>query len=203
MVQLAILSAVLTMISMADSVVQDDHEYASIRISSHPAIEKVINFPVTTPLGERTGILDEYERGGYPDLLIISFMAAWCKNCHYEAPHVESVYRRWQHRGLEMTIVAEYSEKEEWRNGFVKKYNLTIPFVYGEIPAKVEELRETTTHYRLRKLLDDKRGWGTPFHILIVKGNKKSVYFVTGEFIAEELEKFLENNLTSFQPGNR
>jgi hypothetical protein len=80
---------------------------------------------------------------------------------------------------------------------------LTIPFVYGEIPAKVEELRETTTHYRLRKLLDDKRGWGTPFHILIVKGNKKSVYFVTGEFIAEELEKFLENNLTSFQPGNR
>ncbi|MDP6593993.1 MAG: redoxin domain-containing protein [Candidatus Marinimicrobia bacterium] len=188
---------------MADSVVQNEHEYSSIRISSHPAIKELINFPVTTPQGAKTGVLDKYEKSGYPDVLIISFMAAWCKNCHYEAPYVESIYREWHDRGLEMTMVAEYSPKDKWRDGFVKKHHLTIPYVYGEIPAKVKALRETTTHYRLRKLLDDKRGWGTPFHILIVCGNKDSVYFVTGEFMVEELEKFLSENLRSPHSGDR
>lgn len=63
MVQLVLLSAALTVSSMADSVVKDDHEYSSIRVSSHPAIEELINFPVTTPQGGKTGVYTSTKRG--------------------------------------------------------------------------------------------------------------------------------------------
>lgn len=70
-----------------------------------------------------------------------------------------------------------------------------MPVYFGKIQAKDENRRHLTQHYQLRKALADERGWGTPFHIIIEKGNLKKVGIVTGEFKSKELKLYLTEKL--------
>lgn len=170
---------------------QEDHEYSSIRSSREDSVRRLLNFPVRSPGGEVLGILDPFERSGYPPVLIISFVAEWCEHCNYEAPFLSELYRAWEARGLGMVAVFEYTRPRKAEE-FMERYGLSMPYYLGQIPGKFKDLRETTTHYRLRTLLADERGWGTPFHIILLGGDRETVYFVAGEFVREELLQRLE-----------
>lgn len=128
-------------------------------------------------------------------MLLISFMAVWCANCRYEAPLLSDIYKEWSGRGFDAVIVAEYSEAAVWEREFVQGLALQIPYVYGELDAKDESLKETTTHASIHRRMGDDRTWGVPLHILIVGGDLEGVYFVTGEFHPAALEDFLRRQL--------
>ncbi|MFQ6615507.1 MAG: TlpA family protein disulfide reductase [Fidelibacterota bacterium] len=170
---------------------QEEHEYSSIRSSEQDAVRDLLNFPVRSPGGEVTGILDPFERSGYPPVLLISFVAEWCEHCNYEAPFLSELEENWSGRGLGMVAVFEYTNPET-AEGFMKRYHLSMPYYLGQIPGKFKDLRETTTHYQLRTLLADERGWGTPFHLILIGGDKEKIYFAAGEFVREELIQRLE-----------
>lgn len=178
---------------------QEEHEYSSVRSSEKGAVRDLLNFPVRTPGGEVMGILDPFEGSGYPPVLLISFVAEWCEHCNYEAPFLSELHDKWDKRGLGMVAVFEYT-KPETAEEFMERYHLSMPYYLGQIPGKFQDLRETTTHFQLRTLLDDERGWGTPFHIILLGGNREKVYFVAGEFVREELLERLEEWLPA---GNR
>lgn len=170
---------------------QEDHEYSSIRSSEQGAVRELLNFPVTSPAGEVVGILDSFEKSGYPPVLLISFVAHWCEHCNYEAPFLSELYQENEKRGLGMVAVFEYTDREK-ADEFVERYDLSMPYYLGQIPGKFKDLRETTIHYRLRTLLADERGWGTPFHIILLGGDRGKIYFAAGEFVRGELLQRLE-----------
>src|SRR5262245_38560836 len=43
-------------------------------------------------------------------VLIMSYIAEWCKNCNYEAPYLRETYKKYHSRGLEIVGRSEYSE---------------------------------------------------------------------------------------------
>lgn len=172
-----------------------DHEYSTILLVEKPnVIRNLLNFEVETLAGNEIKILDRFEKEGYPKLVILSFMAEWCKNCNYEASFLGDIYRSWHNKGLEMLVIAEYSEPRKFEL-FVKRHSLPMPWYLGQVRLKDKEKRESTMHYRLRSVLMDKRGWGTPFHILIAGGDGSKVYFVNGEFKESDLIFFLNEYL--------
>lgn len=171
-----------------------DHEYSTIQQVNDPSIWNDLNFIVETLAGDEIKILNHFEEEGYPKLVILSFMAEWCKNCNYEASFLGDIYRSWHNKGLEMLVIAEYSEPGKFEL-FVKRHSLPMPWYLGQVRLKDKEKRGSTMHYRLRSVLMDKRGWGTPFHILIVGGDVGRIFYCAGEFVKEELQAFLEVHL--------
>lgn len=129
-----------------------------------------------------------------PQVLIISFMAEWCKNCRYEAPHLEEIYKQYYPLGLGVIVIMEYSDPEK-SEAFVKKYKFSMPVVTGDLTAKDDSLRRGTQHHRLRSAVNDPRAWGTPFHVIIENGNFRRLGFVLGEFRRDELKAYLDHIL--------
>lgn len=172
----------------------DDREFAPIVAVTDPALAPLLDFEVITQEGARVRILDA-EPGERPaPVLIMSFLAEWCRHCRYGARTMGQVYRKWRSRGLQWRAVAEYSDPDRFRR-FARRHGLSIPWYLGEVRGKQIEKRQGTRHYALRSRLADGREWGTPFHILIVNGDRKTIYTVRGEFRPEELEAFLEERL--------
>ena len=172
----------------------DDHEYAPIRSSDLDAVRSLLNFAVETPAGGRVQILERINSTRPPKVLIVSFLAEWCKHCNFEAPFLAKLYRTWQEKGLEMAAIFEYSDRQKSQQ-FMARYGLSMPYYFGEIRGKLQAQREITAHYRLRTRLADERGWGTPFHLLFVGDDVKNLYYVAGEFSEKELIKFIEERL--------
>jgi thiol-disulfide isomerase/thioredoxin len=127
-------------------------------------------------------------------VLIISYMAEWCGNCRYDAPVVKQVYEKYHPQGLNQIVVMEYSTMAGAET-FVDQYNLPMPIFFGQVRAKLEDKKSLSQHYVLRKALADGRDWGTPFHIIIERGNLRRVGFVAGEFKRKELEAYLNRRL--------
>ena len=128
------------------------------------------------------------------NILILSYIAEWCKNCHYDAPQAEKIYSEFKALGLEIAVIMEYSTMEGAMN-FINKYKLSMPVYFGRVHGKEESKRHLADHYALRKALADERGWGTPFHIIIEKGNLEKVGFITGEFKPRNLKRYLAHQL--------
>lgn len=175
------------------------HEYARIRWVDLDtvyvdgkvlgALPELIAADIT---GKNVDLVSTYANKS--DILIISYMAEWCGNCQYEAPQLKTIYEEFSQLGLESVVVMEYSSLKG-ALVFVNKYGLSMPVYFGKIQAKDENRRHLTQHYQLRKALADERGWGTPFHIIIEKGNLKKVGIVTGEFKSKELKLYLTEKL--------
>ena len=172
------------------------HEYSEIESSSNMPLAQELNFSVSTHSGGQESLLGKYETEKFPKVLLISFMAEWCPNCHYEASMLNDIYGAWHNSGFDMTIVAEYSDLDAWENKFMRTHGINIPYFFGELNEKNETLRDNIAHTRIRKLMNDQRIWGVPLHILIVYGNLKEACFVTGEFIPGALEQFLKDYIS-------
>jgi len=128
------------------------------------------------------------------EILMISYMAGWCKNCHYEAPLLNNLYKKYQPAGFEAVVIMEYS-KLETAQSFVGRHQLDMPVYFGEIESKDESRRNLTKHYNIRRILADERGWGLPFSIIIDKNNFQKIGFIAGEFMFNELDLFLDTQL--------
>lgn len=189
---LAFLSVVLFCGFSNRVIAGEEHEYKTIQWIQTDSLEiGGLHF-----LDQRDSIVSLHEIVGkpIPEVLIVSFMAEWCKNCRYEAPHLEKIYKKYQPEGLNVLVVMEYSDPLK-SQAFINKFGLSMSIVTGDLTSKDESQRSGTQHHRLRSAINDPRAWGTPLHIIIEKGNFSKLGFVPGEFRPEELENYLEQAL--------
>lgn len=136
-------------------------------------------------------------------VVLFTYVAEWCENCRYEAPHLARLYWKYAERGFRIVARSEYSHHEvmkEVAGRFGSPYPI-IPGTPNPDPENEDAVRTTTHHYRLRKALDDPRKWGTPMNVLVVDGDLDRVHMVLGEFVPEELDAFLDEHLPESGPA--
>lgn len=130
-------------------------------------------------------------------VVLLTYVAEWCENCRYEAPHLARLYWKYAHRGFRIVARSEYSHPDVMRE-VAGRFGSPYPIIAGSPnpdPENEDAVRTTTHHFRLRKALDDPRKWGTPMNMLVVDGDRDRVHMVLGEFVPEELDEFLDQNL--------
>ncbi len=178
---------------------QRPHEYKpiqwvdlkSIQVNEKPIIS-ISNLKGRDLAGKDIELVKTYSKDSL--VLILSFFAEWCPNCHNEAPQIKKLYSDYNSFGLNMALIMDYSLKENSQS-FVNKYDLDLPVVFGELDEKNEVKRNNTQFYQFRKALGDERGWGTPFHIIIEKGNTNKFGIVMGELIGKEIKAYIKAKL--------
>jgi peroxiredoxin len=137
------------------------------------------------------------EKGYKPSkVLIMSYVAEWCKNCNYEAPYLRDIYNKYNSRGLEIVGRSEYSEVAKMQ-AVIEKHKTPYPVITGSVIAYSDrqKIRMETFQYLLRMTLGDKRTWGTPFSIIVLNGDFNNPYVVLGEMKAEQVDPILEKAL--------
>jgi len=137
------------------------------------------------------------EKGYKPaKVLIMSYIAEWCKNCNYEAPYLRDTYNKYNSRGLEIVGRSEYSEVDKMK-AVIERHHTPYPVITGSVIAYNErqKIRMETFQYLLRNTLGDKRTWGTPFSIIVVNGDLNNPYVAMGEMKAEQLDALLAKTL--------
>jgi len=132
----------------------------------------------------------------YP-VVLLTYVAEWCENCRYEAPHLGELYWKYARRGFRIVARSEYSHPDVMRRvagGFGSPYPI-VPGSRNPDPNDEDAVRTTTFHYRLRKALGDSRKWGTPFNLVVVNGDVEHPWVVMGEFVPDEMDAFLDAHL--------
>lgn len=126
-------------------------------------------------------------------VLIMCYIAEWCKNCNYEAPYMNSLYKKYNSKGLEIVGRSEYSEVDKMK-AVLDRWGSTYPVITGSvIPyADRQKVRLETFQYLLRHALGDKRTWGTPFSIIVINGDLQNPYVVLGEMKADQIDPMME-----------
>src|SRR4051812_1984114 len=129
-------------------------------------------------------------------VLIMSYVAEWCKNCNYEAPYMRDIYKKYNSRGLEIVARSEYSEVDKMK-AVIEKHQTPYPVITGSVIAydQRQKIRMETFQYLLRNTLGDKRTWGTPFSIIIINGDLNNPYVAMGEIKSEQFDPMLEKLL--------
>lgn len=178
----------------AASPVSDDPEPA-------PMVERQIDFQDLT-LRQRDGRpfnLREYVAG--KQVVIVGFVAGWCKNSNENGHVVKRLYDKYSEKGLGVVVVAEYSDEQELLQ-HINRIGINYPVV-----VETDKLgaRKKSLHYKYRQMAGDKRKWGTPFYVIIdardllpARPNEplaRRVRTVSGEIIESEAEQFLSNRL--------
>lgn len=74
-------------------------------------------------------------------VVIVAIGGSWCPNCHDEAPFLESLYRRYRARGLEVVDLS-FEEQEQLANptrlrAFVAQYGITYPVLLAGQPDQL------------------------------------------------------------------
>jgi thiol-disulfide isomerase/thioredoxin len=129
-------------------------------------------------------------------VLILTYVAEWCKNCNYEAPYLRDIYNKYKSRGLEIVARSEYSEVDKMK-AVVEKHQTPYPVITGSVIAynEREKIRLETFQYLLRSTLGDKRKWGTPFSIIILNGDLENPHVVMGEMKSDQVNALIERGL--------
>ena len=89
-------------------------------------------------LNSLIGIQDSLERKN-TKINIISYLAEWCPNCHYEALTLRDLYQEYSRFNIRMTLVMNYSDKNKSMN-FIELYGLKMNILYGELDEKKEDM---------------------------------------------------------------
>jgi peroxiredoxin len=76
-------------------------------------------------------------------VVLVTLTGSWCPNCHDEAPFLESLYRKYHDRGLEIVALA-FEEGGQLKNpvrlrAFIKQYGLTYPVLLAGEPDQLAE----------------------------------------------------------------
>ncbi len=127
--------------------------------------------------------------------MLVTYFASWCHNSNYDVDTLNALYAKYHEQGLEIVGVSVYSSADELRN-FIKQHNTAFP-ICREGDEKVKD-RNSTTHSRYRKQVDDQRRLGTPFSLFISASDveergetvAKRVRAVAGELIKKDVEEF-------------
>ena len=183
------------------SISERPHEYALLRwidLESTKIDERLMSILPDFELGDlhnkKTNIIKTNLNN--PKVLLCSFFAEWCPNCHYDAITIQKLFSNYEAMGLKIVLTMDYSSKEKSLS-FVKKYELKMPIAFGELGEKNEEKRNHTQFYQFRKALGDPRGWGAPFHIIIKNGDQNNVGIIMGEIEENQIMCFLKEALRS------
>jgi glutathione peroxidase-family protein len=157
------------------------------------------DFTLKTPEGQYFN-LREFTKG--KRLVVVAFIAGWCKNSNENGHVVKRLYDKYKGRGLGVVVVTEYSDQEEIRT-HVNRIGIDYPVV-SETSSRSE--RKKSVHYKYRKAVGDNRKWGTPFYVLIETRDidtagprpllARHVYTVSGEIIESEARTFIEKRIT-------
>lgn len=134
-------------------------------------------------------------------VVIIGFVAGWCRNSNQNGHVIRRIYDRYRTEGLGVVIVSEYSTPDELR--------LHINRIGIDYPVVVETLsrsdRKKSRHYGYRRVAGDRRKWGTPFYVLLDRRDvepeneegllARRVHVIAGEAIEDELARFIEDRI--------
>jgi peroxiredoxin len=76
-------------------------------------------------------------------VVLVTMSGSWCPNCHDEAPLLESLYRKYHDRGLEVVAVS-FEEGDQLKNpvrlkAFIKQYGITYTEVLAGEPTQLAE----------------------------------------------------------------
>ena len=162
------------------------HEYQHIEWIKISKSDRILNSLI--------GIQDSLEETKNTKINIISYLAEWCPNCHYEALTLRDLYQEYSRFNIRMTLVMNYSDKNKSMN-FVESYGLEMNILFGELNQKQEDKLAELLFTKFRKMNSDLRKWGTPFHIIIINGNIENIGIVKGEFVIKEIKDFLIDKL--------
>jgi thiol-disulfide isomerase/thioredoxin len=75
--------------------------------------------------------------------LIVSIGGSWCPNCQDEAPFLESLYRKYHNRGLEI-VELSFEESSQLQNparlkAVIQRYGITYPVLIAGTPDQLNE----------------------------------------------------------------
>ena len=163
------------------------HEYQNIEWVKIPKSDKILN----SLIGVQGSLSAKNTK-----INIISYLAEWCPNCHYEVHTLRDLYQEFSTFNIKMTLVMNYSDKNKSMN-FIELYGLKMNILYGELDEKKEDKLDELLFTKFRIMNNDLRKWGTPFHIIILNGNIRNIGIVKGEFVINEIKDFLTDKLIS------
>lgn len=170
------------------------HEYAPLtKVDlSIPEDFHFLYFPMGKALEFRTAKISDLRKAKGTKILLLSFFAPWCENCNYEAPFLNKLHKQFSKKGLKIVAINEYGHPTDTKK-YLKKFKPPFP-VLVESWNTDDPTRQGTLHYRLRKKLGDKRKWGTPFNVFLLK-DSSTKYVVMGEMIEDEILQWLKSTL--------
>ena len=151
---------------------------SDLALTGYPAAEaKAHGIPDAADPARHTGVQDPNEpfRFSFPDLnghlvsntderfrgkvVLIDVAGSWCPNCHDEAPLLETLYRKYHARGLEI-VTLSFEEPEQYANpvrlrAFVKDFGLdytvllagTLDELHAKLPQAVDLDAYPTTFF--------------------------------------------------------
>jgi peroxiredoxin len=166
---------------------QPDREFAPLVSSAVPYPD----FARKTADGKGEIHLADFVAG--KPLVLVSTFAGWCKNCNWEAPVLAALYAKYHARGFDVIQVSEYTHPVDVAK-FLERHHPPFPVVVGSTTTD-DATREGTDHYRFRKLVGDKRKWGTPFNVFIINGDLSKPLVVAGELMEDEIDAFVARKL--------
>jgi peroxiredoxin len=166
---------------------QPDREFAPLVSSPVPYPD----FTRETADGKGSIHLADFVAG--KPLVLVSTFAGWCKNCNWEAPVLAQLYTKYHDRGFDVIQVSEYTHPVDVAK-FLERHHPPFPIVVGSTTTD-DATREGTDHYRFRKLVGDKRKWGTPFNAFIVNGDLSRPLVVAGELMEDDIDTFIVRKL--------
>jgi peroxiredoxin len=76
-------------------------------------------------------------------VVIVAIGGSWCPNCHDEAPFLESLYKQFHSRGLEIVNLS-FEEEDQLQNptrlrAFIQRYGITYPVLIAGTPDQLNQ----------------------------------------------------------------
>lgn len=76
-------------------------------------------------------------------VVIVAIGGSWCPNCHDEAPFLESLYKQFHNKGLEIVNLS-FEEEDQLQNptrlrAFIQRYGITYPVLVAGTPDQLNE----------------------------------------------------------------
>lgn len=124
-------------------------------------------------------------------VVIVAIGGSWCPNCHDEAPFLESLYKQYHSKGLEIVSLS-FEEDDQLQDpirlrAFIARYGITYPVLVAGTPDQLQEKIPQADHLNC---------WPTSF-ILARDGRVKEVHAGFAGPANPEGHKDLEREVTS------
>jgi thiol-disulfide isomerase/thioredoxin len=176
---------ILLLLLPAQIISDTGHEYAPLESSRL----EYKDWTLRSIQGGESVNFSEWSRG--KKLVLVVYFAPWCLNWKYQAPTLNRLHSKYKDRGFDIIAVSEYAPLKE-----VVQFFQSNPVSYKVVlESESDDSVKKTTHYSYRKAAGDKRRWGSPFNLFL--DADKNVWTVNGELIEKEVDKFIDERLSS------